>query len=115
MVAGGDALARAQSQIGWFERLTTMKALGELGLVDCTPRGGLPAPGRLPTTHSLGQLARAAMRPLPAYVHAYFHDYDLLDARRRTVLALSLALLGARRSAVDPVALSRLESADSRE
>ncbi len=39
--------------------------------------------GILPTTHSLGALARAVLRPLPRYVHAYFHDYDLLDTRRR--------------------------------
>ena len=50
----------------------------------------------LPTTHSLGALARAVVRPLPRYVHAYFHDYDLLDARRRFALVASLALLGRR-------------------
>jgi hypothetical protein len=44
--------------------------------------------------------------PLPRYVHAYFHDYDLLDPLRRTALILSLGVLGRRRDAVDPLALS---------
>jgi hypothetical protein len=29
-------------------------------------------------------------------VHAYFHDYDLLDVRRRYALVASLAVLGRR-------------------
>jgi len=81
---------------GWYTDEAVRATVAELGLVDCTPRTGQPAPGVLPTTHSLGALARAVVRPLPRYVHAYFHDYDLLDARRRFALVASLALLGRR-------------------
>jgi hypothetical protein len=38
---------------------------------------------------------------LPAYVHAYFHDYDLLDPRRRLALQVSLAVLGRRARAFE--------------
>jgi hypothetical protein len=37
-------------------------------------------------------------------VHAYFHDYDLLDPVRRNVLAGSLRVLGRRRSQLDLLA-----------
>jgi hypothetical protein len=92
---------------GWYTDDAVEAAVGELGLVDCTPRGGAPSPGVLPTTHSLGALARAVLRPLPPYVHAYFHDYDLLDPRRRAALRAALALLGLRRPGADPLALAR--------
>lgn len=82
----------------WYTDDAVRTAVAELGLVDCTPRTGVPANGVLPTTHSLGALARAVLRPLPPYVHAYFHDYDLLDASRRTALYASLAVLGRRAS-----------------
>ena len=92
---------------GWYTDGEVRAAVRELGLVDCTPRGGSPSPGILPTTHSLGQLARAVLAPrLPAYVHAYFHDYDLLDAARRTTLLASLRVLGRRSAPADPVALA---------
>lgn len=91
---------------GWYTDERVQAAVSELGLIDCTPRTGAPQPGVLPTTHSLGDLARASFRPLPAYVHAYFHDYDLLDLGRRTALTASLALLARRRYAPDPVALA---------
>ncbi len=91
---------------GWYTDDGVREAVSELGLVDCTPRGGEPAPGVLPTTHSLGQLARAVLGPLPRYVHAYFHDYDLLDARRRTALVAALAVLGRRRPPADPLSLA---------
>jgi hypothetical protein len=55
----------------------------------------------LPTTHSLGALARSVLGPLPPYVHAYCHDFDLLDARRRLALVASLAVLGRRASPLD--------------
>ena len=67
----------------------------------------VPRPGVLPTTHSLGQLARAVLGPLPAYVHAYFHDYDLLDPKRRVALVTSLTVLGRRRPPGDALALAR--------
>jgi hypothetical protein len=81
---------------GWYTDDAVRSVVAELGLVDCTPRAGLPAPGVLPTTHSLGALARAVVRPLPRYVHAYFHDFDLLHPLRRYALAASLAVLGRR-------------------
>jgi len=81
---------------GWYSDDDVRVAVAELGLVDCTPRTGEPSPGTLPTTHSVGALARAVLGPLPGYVHAYFHDYDLLDTRRRAALAAALAVLGRR-------------------
>jgi hypothetical protein len=92
---------------GWYSDDAVRAALGELDLVDCTPRAGAPAPGVLPTTHSLGQLARAVLGPLPDYVHAYFHDYDLLEPLRRNALVASLHALGLRRVASDPLDLAR--------
>jgi hypothetical protein len=92
---------------GWYTDAAVQESVRALGLVDCTERGGEPAPGVLPTTHSLGALARAVLGPLPGYVHAYFHDYDLLDARRRLALVTALAVLGRRRPAGDALALAR--------
>ena len=119
---GGDPAARVRAEAawmrehgleprffcggGWYTDDGVRAAVWELGLVDCTARGGVPAQGVLPTTHSLGALARAVLRPLPAYVHAYFHDYDLLDPLRRTALRAALGVLGRRRSPADPLALS---------
>jgi hypothetical protein len=40
---------------------------------------------------------RAALGPLPRYVHVYFHDTDLLDRRRRLMLEVALRILGRRR------------------
>lgn len=109
---GGDPAARVRSETewmrgrglepgyfcggGWYTDEDVRAAVAELGLVDCTPRTGLPTGGTLPTTHSLGALARAVLRPLPPYVHAYFHDYDLLETPRRYALYTSLAILGRR-------------------
>jgi hypothetical protein len=91
---------------GWYTDDAVRQTVRELGLVDCTERDGLPRDGVLPTTHSLGQLARAVVGPLPAYVHAYFHDYDLVDPIRRRVLVASLGLLGRRRAQLDLSAVS---------
>ncbi len=56
----------------------------------------------VPTTHGAGDLARAVVLPgLPARVHAYFHDTDLLDRRRRALIVLGLRLLGRRRPGTD--------------
>jgi hypothetical protein len=82
---------------GWYLDDDVRAAVRELGLVDCTERNGVPRDGVLPTTHSLGGLARAVVGPLPDYVHAYFHDYDLLDPLRRRVLLVALTVLGRRR------------------
>ena len=64
-------------------------------------RVGAASVPELPTTHSVGMAFRAAFgRRLPAYVHVYFHDYDLLDGRRRLALEYALVALGRRRRAV---------------
>jgi hypothetical protein len=112
---------------GWYTDPEVAEACAELGYVDCTPRGSRPpylppgerwaklvAPARIllpsgrrllavPTTHSLGDLARALFRrtSLPRIVHVYFHDTDLLHGRRRTVLPLLLALLARRARPTD--------------
>ena len=86
---------------GWYSDDAVRDVVHELGLIDCTERGGLPRPGALPTTHSVGQLARVVLRPLPEYVHVYFHDYDLLDPIRRAVLLTSLRVLGRRRAQLE--------------
>jgi hypothetical protein len=105
---------------GWYLDESVAAVLGELGYVDCTatafrpsyldadaPRIELAEPGwvqlgetrllELPATHSLGMAVRAAFGRLSGYVHVYFHDTDLLDARRRRALTLALALIGRRR------------------
>ena len=61
----------------------------------------------IPTTHSLGDLARAlARRNLPRLVHVYFHDTDLLEARRRALLHVGLRVLARRARAADLDALA---------
>src|SRR6185437_10659434 len=52
---------------GWYSDDAVEQAVRELGLVDCTPREGLPSAGVLPTTHSLGRLVRNVWRSLPPY------------------------------------------------
>jgi hypothetical protein len=42
-------------------------------------------------------LARGVAGRLPPYVHAYFHDTDLLDRRRRWALTAALTILRRRR------------------
>jgi hypothetical protein len=110
---------------GWYTDEQVAKACAELGYVDCTPRAsrppylaadaawaslGMPAriglpSGRellsLPTTHSVGGLARALFRGLPSFVHVYFHDTDLLDRRRRLVLRVVLDALARRAQPTD--------------
>jgi hypothetical protein len=116
---------------GWYWDVAVAEACAGLGYADCTPRAArppylaagepwafLPAPAHvelpsgarllaLPTTHSLGDLARALFRrrALPGVVHAYFHDTDLLDRRRRALLAAVLPLLAraAERTDLDAV------------
>ena len=111
---------------GWYTDVEVAEACAELDYVDCTPRASRPpylpsgerwaslqAPARIalpsgrvlhaiPTTHSLGDLARAiARRSLPRFVHVYFHDTDLLDRRRRAMVRLLLPLLARRARAFD--------------
>lgn len=120
---------------GWYMDEALAEALAELGYADCTatafrprylageaprleaqtpvrlrlPSGALLA--ELPATHSLGMAARAVLaRRLPAYLHVYFHDTDLLSSPRRAALALALRLLGRRAHPGDPEALARGEA-----
>jgi hypothetical protein len=111
---------------GWYTDVDVAEACAELGYVDCTPRASRPpylSPGQswasllapatvelpsgallraIPTTHSLGDLARRlASRDLPSLVHVYFHDTDLLDRSRRIVLEGVLRLLAQRASVTD--------------
>jgi hypothetical protein len=90
---------------GWYTDDAVQAAVRELELIDCTVRDGPPGAGNLPTTHSLGALARAVAGRLPPYVHAYFHDYDLLDGRRRAALVAALRVLARRRPPGDPIRL----------
>ena len=107
---------------GWYMDADVAAALADLGLADCTATAFVPsylAPGaarvalatpatlrlgsatlpELPATHSVGMAARAALWRLPAYVHVYFHDTDLLDGRRCRALAWALRVIGSRRGA----------------
>ena len=111
---------------GWYTDADVANACAELGYVDCTPRAIRPpylaanerwashsAPAKIelpsgrtlrtiPTTHSLGDLARAlASRRLPVLVHVYFHDTDLLDRRRRALLGIVLQVLARRAEVTD--------------
>ena len=61
----------------------------------------------IPTTHSLGDLARGLLRrDLPELVHVYFHDTDLLDMRRRALLRVVLPVLSRRAQVTDLDALA---------
>ena len=112
---------------GWYTDVEVAEACAELGYVDCTPRAARPpylAQGErwaslvaharvqlptgnvlraIPTTHSLGDLGRALLRrrPLPPVLHVYFHDTDLIDPRRRALVAVLLPLLARRAQATD--------------
>jgi hypothetical protein len=115
---------------GWYTDASVAEACAALGYVDCTPRserptyldGGaawaeLDAPAlvrlpsgltltALPTTQSLGSLARALWTrrgPPEPVVHLYFHDTDLLDRTRRLLLPSLLRVLARRRRAVSPL------------
>jgi hypothetical protein len=118
---------------GWYTDADVMAAVADLGYTDCTatawrppylpagsPRAGLAQPawvkladGRrvleLPTTHSLGRAAKAIAGPLPLVAHVHFHDYELLDAKRRAALTSVLVLLARRRR---PVGLDALGAED---
>ena len=118
---------------GWYTDAEVAAACAALGYVDCTPRAQRPpylppgeqwaslsAPSRvrlpsgrvlpaIPTTHSLGDLARALVRRnLPRVVHVYFHDTALLDRRRRAPIGVLLPLLA---RAAEPTDLDSLRSA----
>lgn len=112
---------------GWYLDAPVAEAVAEAGYVDCSatafrpryldvdaPRAEAAAPVRvtlpsgerlleLPSTHSLGMASRAVLRPTlgSRVVHVYFHDTDLLSARRRHALTSTLALLGRRCRPID--------------
>jgi hypothetical protein len=117
---------------GWYMDAAVADVLAELGFTDCTatafrpsyldadaPRLAASEPcyvqlpsGRqlleLPTTHSLGMLARGLLAPYRwSVVHAYFHDTDLLDPLRRAALTAGLVFLGAKRTRLDLAQLQR--------
>jgi hypothetical protein len=116
---------------GWYLDADVAEAVAELGYTDCTATSFRPAylaedaahlqlheptwlelpSGRrlleLPTTHSIGMLARGVLGPFRRQVvHAYFHDTDLLDRRRRIALRVGLAFLAQKRTAIS---LDRLQ------
>jgi hypothetical protein len=117
---------------GWYLDEDVAEAVAELGYTDCTATAFRPdylAPddphlqlqeptwlelpsGRrlleLPTTHSIGMLARGLLGPFRRQVvHAYFHDTDLLDRRRSAALRIGLRFLGLKRTASDLDELQR--------
>src|SRR5215210_7714763 len=117
---------------GWYLDANVAEAVADLGYTDCTATAFRPgylaadAPhleldeptwlelpsGRhlleVPTTHSIGMLARGLWGPFRrAVVHAYFHDTDLLDGRRRAALRVGLAFLGLKRTSLDLSDLQR--------
>ena len=127
---------------GWYSDLRVAQACADLGYVDCTatayrpaylaadaPRFGLVAPAQvvlpsgsrlleLPSTHSLGMLAREVLAPgrLQAeVVHVHFHDTDLVDTRRRLALVWALRLLARRRQPTDLDAAATVFGAIARE
>jgi hypothetical protein len=116
---------------GWYFDEDVAEAVAELGYADCTATSfrpeylaedvphlqlheptwlELPSGSRLlelPTTHSIGMLARGLLEPFRRQVvHAYFHDTDLLDRRRRIALRVALAFLSQKR---DAISLDRLQ------
>jgi hypothetical protein len=110
---------------GWYTDRSVARACAELGYADLTPRATRPGylpegsawaelaePARIdvdgdvvaavPTSHGAGDLARAVVGPgLGQRVHAYFHDTDLVQPRRRALIVAALALLGRRRPVAD--------------
>jgi hypothetical protein len=118
---------------GWYLDEGVAEVVASAGYADCTARSSRPSylePGaawahaaapvwwrlpsgkqllELPTTHGLGAAARGAVRPLPSggLVHVYFHDYDLLDVRRRAALEVTLRILRRRCSPIDLDELAR--------
>jgi hypothetical protein len=69
----------------------------------------------IPTTRTIGELARSVLRPsgLPedVVVHVYLHDTDLVDRRRRWSLHASLVALARRRRATDLDSLATMLAA----
>jgi hypothetical protein len=136
---GAGLTARLFCGGGWYSDVDVCRALAELGYADCTatafrpsylppgaPRLGLVAPAwlrldgsrllELPTTHTLGMAARAALGSLGSpLVHVYFHDTDLLDRTRRLALLAALRIIGARRTPADLQELVEIVSSSAPE
>ena len=117
---------------GWYIDEGVLAAVADLGYADCTATAFRPdylEPGsphlqleepvwlelgdgrrllEVPTTHSIGMLARGLLGPFRRQiVHAYFHDTDLLDSRRAAALRIGLRFLGMKRTVTDLDALQR--------
>jgi hypothetical protein len=117
---------------GWYFDEGVAAAVADLEYADCTATSFRPgylepdAPhlqleepawlelgdGRrlleVPTTHSIGMLARGLFAPFRRQVvHAYFHDTDLLDRRRAAALRVGLRFLALKRTVTDLDALQR--------
>ena len=117
---------------GWYIDDGVVAAVADLGCADCTATAFRPAyleptaphlqleepvwlelsDGRrlleVPTTHSIGMLARGLLCPFRRQiVHAYFHDTDLLDGRRAAALRVALRFLGLKRTVTDLDTLQR--------
>jgi hypothetical protein len=117
---------------GWYIDRDVAAAVAELGYADCTATsftpsylgpadarlsGGEPTwieldDGRrlleLPTTHSIGMLARGLLAPFRGpVVHVYFHDTDLLQPVRRAALVYALRFLALKRTVTDLAELQR--------
>jgi hypothetical protein len=111
---------------GWYFDPPVARAVAALGYADCTATAFRPSyledgaahlqldeptwldlgDGErlleLPTTHSIGMLARGVLAPFRRQVvHAYFHDTDLLDRRRERALRVGLGFLALKRTATD--------------
>jgi hypothetical protein len=111
---------------GWYFDEGVAAAVADLGYADCTttafrpgylepnaPHLQLDTPAWLelgddrrllevPTTHSIGMLARGLLAPFRRQiVHAYFHDTDLVDRQRAAVLRFGLRFLALKRTATD--------------
>ena len=110
----------------WYLDSDVAREVSDLGYADCTATAFRPSylePGaahvqlaepawfdlgngqrllELPTTHSIGMLARGLFGPFRRQVvHAYFHDTDLLDRRRTAALRVGLVFLSLKRTATD--------------
>ena len=117
---------------GWYFDGAVARVVAELGYADCTATSFRPSyledgaahlqlqeptwlelgDGlrllELPTTHSIGMLARGIWGPVGRQVvHVYFHDTDLLDRRRAGALRVGLVFLGLKRTATDLRELQR--------
>jgi hypothetical protein len=128
----GEWLRSVALDVGLYFDSEVARAVAELGYADCTatafqpsylapdaPHLQLQEPAwldlgdgqrllELPTTHSIGMLARGALGPFRRQVvHAYFHDTDLLDRRRTSALRVGLTFLGMKRTATDLRELQR--------